>query len=173
MATKADIARHLDLAVDQLNELLDEGKLPVPSAVNEWDFGSCRVTYIRMLRTMAHGSGDRIVIENDDGDSGQFIDIGVERARLVKAQADSQEQKNKAARSEVVRIEALGATLDRASQQAVAILDAIPQKMVRSNPDLTSEDLDCIKKEVVRARNKIANMDVSLEDICAELADAG
>jgi len=51
-------------------------------------------------------------------------------------------------------------TLARTGKQVIAILDSIPLNVKKRVPVLESKDIDFIRKEIAKARNTIANLDL-------------
>lgn len=97
-------------------------------------------------------------------ESGEILDLEQERARLAKEQRISQELKNAQTRHETAPIEIIAWTLSKVGSQISAILDAIPGKVKRRVPQLSSAEIEIIKREIVRAQNVAAKASVSVED---------
>ena len=88
----------------------------------------------------------------------QALDLNVERARLVKEQADGQALRNRLASGEVVHTMDVQMKLTSVAEQIGAVLDALPQKVKRRVPHLTAAEVTIIKKEVVKAQNIAAKV---------------
>jgi hypothetical protein len=95
MATQTEIAKHLDLSVRKVRDLMADEIIPKDGSLDE-----CRVAYIRSLREKAAGRGM--------SGSGDYES---EKLRLTKAQADNEEQK---ARKSELEVKVLEASLIRA-----------------------------------------------------------
>ena len=80
MATRKEVAEHLDLSIVSISKLIQKGVLDVKQGRNPMDLDLCRKNYINYLRTLGNynkrtGTGD----------------IAEEKTRLTKAQADKAE----------------------------------------------------------------------------------
>ena len=80
MATRKEVAEHLDLSLVSISKLIQKGVLDVKQGRNPMDLELCRKNYINYLRTLGNynkrtGTGD----------------IAEEKTRLTKAQADKAE----------------------------------------------------------------------------------
>ena len=80
MATRKEVAEHLDLSLVSISQLIQKGVLDVKQGRNPMDLDLCRRNYINYLRQLGgynkrSGSGD----------------IAEEKTRLTKAQADKAE----------------------------------------------------------------------------------
>ncbi len=96
---------------------------------------------------------------NPAGKAGK-LDTDAERARLIAAQADKAERENKIADKKVAPVEYLEAALANVLAQMVAIFDAMPMNLKRSNPKLTARDIHMIKKDLATLRNLAADVSV-------------
>lgn len=91
-------------------------------------------------------------------------DLRNERLRLTRVQADSIELKNEIARGEVAPIELLTYTLSNASTQIAAILGSVPLNIKRQIPRLTATEIETIKREIVKAQNAAAHIEINFDD---------
>jgi len=96
---------------------------------------------------------------NDDA-----IDYHHERARLTKAQADYQEIRNREARGELARVELIAFALANFGSQCAAILETLPGKIKRLVPSLSSEDVNEVRAEIVKAQNAAARIEIDWTD---------
>ena len=80
MATRKDLAEHLDLHPTTISDLINKGVLPISSGKSSVNIDICRVAYIHHLRKAA-----RYTKRDGTGD------VQEEKARLTKAQADERE----------------------------------------------------------------------------------
>jgi terminase small subunit / prophage DNA-packing protein len=129
-----------------LFEMLSKLKLPADPPLD-----TVRVAYIRRLREQAAG-------RYSEGP----LDLVNERARLAKEQADRLEMQNAVTRKEMAPVIIIEHVLARAGVKVSGILDAIPGMIRRRSKSVTSEDIDCIAEEIIRARNLAAA--ISLDD---------
>ena len=92
------------------------------------------------------------------------IDYGMERARLVRAQADHQELRNAERRREVADVDLLTHALSKSVAAVVATLDALPGNIKRSLPSLTASEIEVARREVAKCCNAIAETEIDLSD---------
>lgn len=117
MATMAEVANHLGVTQKYVTDLIAKGVLKrMPKAM--YDIDECRQAYIANLRkvasrNMANGS----------------LDLGAERARLAKEQADAKEMENAIERGDLVYIEDVAAQFEAGLVKARTKLLAIPTKI--------------------------------------------
>lgn len=111
-----------------------------------------RIAYIRRLREQA-------AARTSDGP----LDLVNERARLAKEQADRLAMQNEVTRCELAPVALIEQVLSRAGTKVAGILEAIPGMIRRRSKSISSDDLDCITAEIVRARNIAAA--ITLDDL--------
>lgn len=99
------------------------------------------------------------------GDDGQIYDYESERARLTKEQADAQEMKNALQRRDVVGIEVLESFCIRLGSEIGSVLDAAILNVKRTCPDLRAEQLGAVEREITKARNRAADVQLTESDI--------
>ena len=92
-------------------------------------------------------------------------DATVEKARLVKEQADHAELKNAKMRGELAPIQIIETTLAGAAAQIAAVLETIPMKLKRRNPSLTASDIEIIKKEITAVQNMAAEVNIDPDEL--------
>ncbi len=94
---------------------------------------------------------------NESDDDGLDEDIKFERHRLLKAQADEQEREN--AREEALLVDTAFCTfvLTKITGEVASILDTIPLGYQRKFPGLDKRQVDYLKNEIIKARNKASN----------------
>lgn len=80
-------------------------------------------------------------------------DYEAQRTRLTKEQADQLEMKNAVTRREQAPVSLLEMALAEISERINAILDAIPSKVKKRLPALTSTEMNHIVREIVKAQN--------------------
>ena len=103
--------------------------------------------------------------ENFKSDFNDFdaSELEKERIRLTRAQADSLELKNEIARGEVAPIELLTFAASNGATQIAAILGSVPLNIKRQIPRLTSNEIDIIKREIVKAQNTAAKIKIDFD----------
>ncbi len=93
------------------------------------------------------------------------IELVTERARLAREQADRVAMLNAERRNELVALKWVSAVLAKHSRQMASIFDAIVPQLRRLNSNLTALDLEFVEKEVTKARNLAAEIDVTEADL--------
>ncbi len=91
-------------------------------------------------------------------------DLTRERARLAREQADATALKNAQARNELAPVDLIRWTLNRVGTRIVAILDTIPGNVKRRVPHLSAAHVELIKREVVKAQNAAARIEIDLNE---------
>ena len=86
-----------------------------------------------------------------------------EKLRLTRAQADWQELKNAQTRRELAPIKLIEYVLADAGRQITAIMDTLPSQLKKRNPKLTATDLEIIRREIAKAMNICADIQVDLD----------
>lgn len=94
------------------------------------------------------------------------LDLVAERAALTKAQRERLEMQNAVTRKELAPVALLEEVLSKVGARCASLLDAIPGAVKRRVPNLTSEEVGNIRKEIARVRNVAASM--SLADAVAD-----
>lgn len=80
-------------------------------------------------------------------------DYDAQRTRLTKEQADQLEMKNAVTRREQAPVELLEWALAEMAQRISAILGAVPSKVKKRVPSLTSTEMTNINREIIKAQN--------------------
>lgn len=80
MATKIELAKHLDLSQTMITKLIDQGVLPIAKGKQKVDIDVCRIAYLNFLRRAAKHT-------KQDGTG----DITEEKTKLVAAQAEERQ----------------------------------------------------------------------------------
>ena len=102
-----------------------------------------------------------------DKDISDQIDKEYEQGRLARAQADGKEIENQIKRGELAPVSFISEVLSKVTSQVAAVLDSIPQKIKRRVPGLTANDIEIIKKEIIKTQNAAAKVDVNVEELIA------
>lgn len=80
-------------------------------------------------------------------------DYDAQRTRLTKEQADQLEMKNAVTRREQAPVQLLEWALAEMAQRVSAVLGAIPSKIKKRVPALSSTEMTHITREIVKAQN--------------------
>lgn len=116
MATIPQLANELDLSTKVVNDLIARGTITKRDR-GQYDLVEARTEYIRHLRKVAAGRVQ----------AGE-LDLGEERARLAKEQADAKEMENAILRNELVYIDDVAKQFGQQASAVKARLLAIPSK---------------------------------------------
>lgn len=145
--SQADFGELVGISQQAVGDLVKRGVLPEGGTAHEW-----LLAYTARLREQAAGRW-----------AGNELDLARERAGLARAQKERVEMLNAQARREVLPVGLLETVLARLARQIAGILEALPVGLKRACPHLTVEDLELINRELVKARNLAAA--VELKDI--------
>jgi len=160
MATQTEISGHLDISDRHLRRLIKVGVFP-PSKAGGYDIDACRFAYIRYLRGVASGQTreqKECGPENTGGEKDYSAELEKEKWREKKRENDVEEKL-------VAPVSVLTDALKKVADQVVPILDSIPLEMKRLNPKLSGHDIQTVKKAIARARNAVADVTISLEEV--------
>jgi|14_taG_2_1085336.scaffolds.fasta_scaffold05804_4 phage terminase Nu1 subunit (DNA packaging protein) len=116
MATIPQVAKELDLSTKMVNDLIARGTITKKDR-GQYDLVEARTEYIRHLRKVAAGRVQ----------AGE-LDLGEERARLAKEQADAKEMENEMLRGELVHIDDVAKEFGKQASAVKTRLLAIPSK---------------------------------------------
>lgn len=161
--TQKVIAEHIDLSTRQVRTLFSTGVLNDRMNIDE-----IRIAYIRYQRSFANGvnqAGPSASQTPTDLEPGT---IDYERLRLTRAQADNMEIKNQIARAEVAPIDLIEKVISRTASEAVGILDSLPLTIKRKHPELSTQIIESIKRQTVKAMNAIAASGDRIEPVLDE-----
>lgn len=117
MATQVEVSKHLGVSTTIISDLTGRGILE-KTGRGGYDLEKCRLQYLKHLRDQAAGrlqSGD--------------LDLGEERARLAKEQADAKEMENAIQRGELVYIEKVANEFEAQLSRVRAKLLSVPTKV--------------------------------------------
>ncbi|WP_169792295.1 terminase small subunit [Pseudohongiella spirulinae] len=87
-------------------------------------------------------------------------DYDAQRTRLTKEQADKLEMENAVTRREQAPVELLEWALAELSQRISAILGAVPSKIKKRVPSLTSTEMTNINREIIKAQNAASKVEL-------------
>lgn len=155
MATRIEVAAHLDLSERHVYTLIREGVLPGSKGHGGLDPDACRLAYIRHLRGVASGQ----VQGTPEG-----LDLTKQKAMLVAEQLRELKRENDIADGLVAPFAVLTEALASVGQQIVAHLEALPLEMKRANPQLSGYDIQVVKKIVARCCEVIASTQIDCQE---------
>lgn len=104
--------------------------------------------YIRHLRGIASGQ----TINTDE------LDLSQERALLAREQTRRLERENDLEEKNLITSEQVIELLQFVSKQAATIFDNVPANIKRRVPHLKAKDVNYIRTEIAKARNKFADI---------------
>lgn len=116
MATVSEVAKHIGVSSKYVNDLINDGVIERQGR-GQYDLDVCREAYIAKLREVAAGRA-----------ANGELDLGEERARLAKEQADAKEMENAVERGELVYIKDVSSTIEKQLSKVKTKLLGIPTK---------------------------------------------
>ena len=116
LASLVQVAKELDLSTKMVGELVSR-EILTKKERGKYDVAEARTEYIRHLRKVAAGRAN----------AGE-LDLGEERARLAKEQADAKEMENSMLRGELVYIDDVAKQFGEQASAVKTRLLAIPSK---------------------------------------------
>ncbi len=116
MASLNDVANHLGVSGKYVQDLLQKGILERQPR-NSYDLDACREAYISNLREVAAGRA-----------ANGSLDLGEERARLAKEQADAKEMENDILRGDLVYIADVADVAEKQFAKVRSKLLSVPTK---------------------------------------------
>jgi len=117
MATLAELAKHLDMQVSNLQKLIAQGVIAKQDK-GQYNLDQARSEYIHHFRAINQGRMTK------DG-----LDLQAERARLAKEQADAKEMENAIERGDLVYIEDVAKQFENQLTKVRTKLLALPTKL--------------------------------------------
>lgn len=156
MATQKEVYTHLGVSKTTFINLLDKGVLPRAPA-GKYDINACREAYIVNLREVAAGRA-----------ANGSLDLGEERARLAKEQADAKEMENDILRGDLVYIADVA---DMAEKQFAKVRSKLLSVPTKTAPEAvacatTKEVQVLLEKAITEALNDLVGLN-------AEESEAG
>ncbi len=145
MASLIEVAKELDLSTKMVGELIVRGTI-TKKGRGKYDVVEARTEYIRHLRKVAAGRAN----------AGE-LDLGEERARLAKEQADAKEMENANLRGELVFIDDVAKQFGQQASAVKTRLLAIPSKSAPLVINCTkpSEAREIIEAMIEEALNEL------------------
>lgn len=154
MATQVEVSKHLGVSTTVISDLTGRGVLE-KTGRNGYDLEQCRLAYLKHLRDAASGraaSGD--------------LDLGAERARLAKEQADAKEMENAVERGELVYIEKVAKQFEAQLTKVRTKLLAVPTKVAaEAHAAATVKEVrEIVETAVVEALDELVGYDKQATD---------
>jgi phage terminase Nu1 subunit (DNA packaging protein) len=115
MASLDDCANHLGIQQPTLTRLIKEGIIDKQDR-GKYDVDAVRLQYLKHIRNLA-------------GNNNNNLELGAERARLAKEQADAKEMENAVERGDLVYIEKVAKQFEQQLTKARNKLLAAPTKV--------------------------------------------
>ncbi|MFS9668712.1 hypothetical protein [Klebsiella pneumoniae] len=115
MASLDDCANHLGIQQPTLTRLIKEGIIDKQDR-GKYDVDAVRLQYLKHIRNLA-------------GNNNNNLELGAERARLAKEQADAKEMENAVERGDLVYIEKVARQFEQQLTKARNKLLAAPTKV--------------------------------------------
>lgn len=143
--TQSAFGELVGISQPAVSDLLSRGVITAGQPAGEW-----LKAYCHHLREQAAGRA-----------AAGELDLAGERAALAKVQRERIEMQNAVTRKELAPVTVIEEVLARVGRQIVGILESIPVQLKRRS-SLTADDLDFITREIVKARNLAAS--IELED---------
>ena len=140
-----DFAAIVGVSEAAVSGYMDRGMLVAGAAMGQW-----LAAYCSHLREQAAGRA------SEGG-----LDLGTERARLAKEQADKIALANAVTRGELAPRELMTQVLAKAGARVAGIFDGIVPALRRRNSGLSVAELDLVAGEVAKARNLCASMSLA------------
>ena len=149
MATQHEVAKHLGISQKMGADMVAMGQLEKKPR-GQYDLDECRQQYINRLRETAAGRA-----------ANGELDLGEERARLAKEQADAKEMENAVARGELVYIEDVATTVEKQFAKVRAKMLGVPTKVApEAHACATVKEVQSlIDKAITEALNDLVGID--------------
>ena len=151
MATQKEVYTHLGISKTTLVNLIDKGVIP-SAPPGKYDINACREAYIANLREVAAGRA-----------ANGSLDLGEERARLAKEQADAKEMENSIARGELVYIDDVASEIEKQLSKVKTKLLGVPTKAApEAHACATVKEVQSLlEAKVVEALNDLVGLNAS------------
>jgi len=154
MSSLEEIAQHLNTTQPALSKLIEDGVIDRRDR-GKYDIDEVRAQYIKHFRAIASGraaSGD--------------LDLGAERARLAKEQADAKEMENAVERGELVYIEKVAKQFEAQLTKVRTKLLGVPTKVAaEAHAAATVKEVrEIVETAVVEALDELVGYDKQAAD---------
>lgn len=150
-ATQQSFGEMVGISQPAVSDLLSRGIILPNESAGEWLRAYC--SHLREQAAGRAGSGD--------------LDLVEERAALARAQREKIEMQNAVTRRQLAPVSLIEEVLAKVGRQIAATLDAVPVQLKRRSA-LTAEDLEFVAREIVKARNLAASIQLDEASLRAE-----
>lgn len=137
MATIAEVAAHLDVSSETIQQLKKRGTIP-GALRGQMDLDLCRVAYLRHLRERAAGRAP-------SGGEDDSLDLVTERARLAAEQADHWAARNAQSRRDLAPPADITLAVAGLIELSKARLMRVPAKVAQGDTALRTQIADAIE----------------------------
>lgn len=127
------------------------------------EFGLDRATVVRRMTDVPHDMRGKSRVWTMKAAAPALLQVGTERldanqeiAALNKARREQVEMRTAAERGELVEAEDIAAEIARMAAEVISILEGLPAQLRRRNTELTQSDIELVRREIARARNRVA-----------------
>ena len=147
MASLDDCADHLGIQQPQLTKLIKHGIIDKQQR-GKYDVDAVRLQYLKHIRNIA-------------GNNNNNLELGAERARLAKEQADAKEMENAVERGDLVYIEHIVKQFESQLGKCKTKLLAVPTKVAAEAHAAASvkEAQEIIESAVLEALSELVGYD--------------
>jgi len=151
MATQHEVAQHLGISQKMVADMVAMGQLDKKPR-GQYDLDECRKQYIERLRETAAGRAA-------NGD----LDLGEERARLAKEQADAKEMENEVQRGALVYIEDVAGAIEKQFTKVRTKLLSVPTKVApEAHACATVKEVQgLLEQSITEALNDLVGLDAA------------
>lgn len=151
MATQHEVAQHLGISQKMVADMVAMGHLDKKPR-GQYDLDECRKQYIERLRETAAGRA-----------ANGELDLGEERARLAKEQADAKEMENEVQRGALVYIEDVAGAIEKQFTKVRTKLLAVPTKVApEAHACATVKEVQgLLEQSITEALNDLVGLDAA------------
>lgn len=103
---------------------------------------------------------------------GGAISYERERARLMREQADGQALKNSVTRGTLVPESVISAATDKVAKGIRSILGGIKLQVKKQLPHLSTQELDIINKEIIKAQNAASEFKIDTAGLADDITES-
>lgn len=151
MATINEVAKHIGVSAKYVQDLINDGVIERQGR-GQYDLDVCRQAYITKLRETAAGRA-----------ANGELDLGEERARLAKEQADAKEMENEVQRGALVYIEDVAGAIEKQFTKVRTKLLAVPTKVApEAHACATVKEVQgLLEQSITEALNDLVGLDAA------------
>jgi phage terminase Nu1 subunit (DNA packaging protein) len=151
VATINEVAKHIGVSAKYVQDLINDGVIERQGR-GQYDLDVCRQAYITKLRETAAGRA-----------ANGELDLGEERARLAKEQADAKEMENEVQRGALVYIEDVAGAIEKQFTKVRTKLLAVPTKVApEAHACATVKEVQgLLEQSITEALNDLVGLDAA------------